>query len=339
MRELTYVSPGVLEWRDVPEPAITDVRDALVRPIAVATCDLDAAIVAGATPVTGPVPFGHEAVAEVIEVGGAVPGVQRGDRVVVPFQISCGACAACHEDRTASCRTVPRGSAYGLGVLGGVAWGGMLSDLVRVPFADAMLVPLPAGVAPATLASAADNIPDAWRSVAPHLAAQPGAEVLIVGGGAASIPLYAVDIARALGAGAVHYLDTDPARLALAEALGAKVTAGPPPPRAGSYPITVDASADVAGLACAIRSTAADGVCTSVAIYFRERTPVPLLEMYTKGITFITGRVHARALLPEVLALVAGGRIHPERVTKAIVPWEDAPRVLATHGGKHVVVR
>lgn len=114
---------------------------------------------------------------------------------------------------------------------------------------------------------------------------------------------------------------------------------GPIPKRSGSYPITVDASARPEGLACAVRSTAADGVCTSIGIYFRERTPMPLLEMYMNGITFLTGRVHARAVLPHVLSLAAAGAIHAERVTVAVVPWEDAPRVLATHVGKHVVVR
>lgn len=234
---------------------------------------------------------------------------------------------------------LPRGAAYGLGSFGGAGWGGMLSDVVRVPFADAMLLRLPDGLAPAAVASAADNIPDAWRTVAPHLAARPGADALIVGGWSASIPLYAIDIARALGAGGVHYLDVDPARLRQAESLGAKAIEGPIPKRAGSYPITVDASANPDGLACAVRSTAADGVCTSIGIYFRERTPMPLLEMYTKGITFITGRVHARAVMPHVLELAAAGNIHPERVTIAVVPWDDAPRVLATHVGKHVVVR
>ncbi len=61
--------------------------------------------------------------------------------------------------------------------------------------------------------------------------------------------------------------------------------------------------------------------------------------MYTRGITFKTGRVHARACIPDVLALVAAGRIHPERVTGAVIPWDDAAEVLAHHTMKTVVVR
>ena len=101
-------------------------------------------------------------------------------------------------------------------------WGGMMSDLVRVPYADAMLVPVPVGVNPVSLASASDNIPDAWRTVAPLLSAKkPEAPVLVVGGAAPSIGLYAASIAVVLGSAQVDYVDCDPGRLAIAQSLGA----------------------------------------------------------------------------------------------------------------------
>jgi hypothetical protein len=70
-----------------------------------------------------------------------------------------------------------------------------------------------------------------------------------------SVPLYAIQLALALGAPAVRYLDEDPASLALAEALGAQVSDGPLPRKLGSYAVTVDASLNVRGLGCALRST------------------------------------------------------------------------------------
>ena len=118
-----------------------------------------------------------------------------------------------------------------------------------------MLVPIPDELAPATVASVSDNVPDGWRTVAHPLERRPGADVLIVGGGAPSIGLYAVDAARAHGAGRVTYLDTDEARLRVAEKLGAHVHEGPLPERLGSYPITVDACATRESLLCALRST------------------------------------------------------------------------------------
>jgi alcohol dehydrogenase len=310
----------------------------LVRPIAVATCDLDAGILSGRVPAAGPFPFGHEGVAAVVEVGADVRDFAPGDRVVVPFQLSCGECRMCVLGRTGSCETTGAGSAYGLGGLGR-NHPGMLADVLLVPRADHMLVPLPEGVDPVAVASASDNIPDAWRTVGPYLMEQPGAEVLIVGGGAAGIPFYAIDIALALGAAKVDYIDTDRRRLDLARTMGANVTETPPPRRAGRYAVTVDASANIEGLHCAIRSTEPEGICTSIGIYFAEGTPLPLLEMYSRGITFKTGRVHARPIIPELLAMVAAGRLHPERVTDKVVNWDEAPEALAHHTTKTVLSR
>jgi alcohol dehydrogenase len=163
--------------------------------------------------------------------------------------------------------------------------------------------------------------------------------VLIVGGGAASISLYACQIAVALGAERVDLVDEDAERLALAERLGAHPVEGPPPERMGTYPITVDASADPGGLACALRSTEPGGTCTSVAIYFGSGTEVPLFEMYFKGITFRTGRVDSAAVLPQVLSLVADGRLDPAAVTSSVVPFDDAPDALADPPTKLVLER
>jgi alcohol dehydrogenase len=217
-------------------------------------------------------------------------------------------------------------------------WGGALADLVRVPYADAMLVAVPPGIDPVSIASASDNLPDAWRTVGPFLTADKDQNVLIVGGGAYSIGLYATAMAVALGAAEVTYLDTDPERLRLAELAGATVIEGPPPTRLGPYGLTVDASADPEGLACALRSVEPGGVCTSVGIYYRDAA-VPLLEMYTKGVTFITGRVNAREAIPPVLDLVQGGRFKPEQFTTAVAGWDDAPEAMFAPAIKLVLSR
>lgn len=217
MRRLMLDGPRSLRWEDCPEPVIEQPWQALIRPVALATCDLDPAVLRGAFPLPGPFPFGHEGVAEVVAVGEEVRTVAVGDRVVVPFQISCGTCVPCVQGRTGNCANHPMMSSYGLGPMGGLEWGGLWADLARVPYADAMLVPLPQGIDPVAVASASDNIPDAFRAVGPQLAAAPGAEVLILGGPAASsIGLYAAGLAVALRASRTVYLDTDPERLAIA---------------------------------------------------------------------------------------------------------------------------
>ncbi len=338
MQQLNFIEAGKLEWREVPEPRLEADREAIAKPIVVATCDLDPLIVRGDVPLAGPFPFGHEGIGRVVDVGDAVDTVAPGDLVSIPFQISCGSCEQCQRGRSAHCQAVPRLSMYGLGPLSGSQFGGFLSDRVRVPFAEHMLVALPGGVSPQSAASLSDNIADAWRTVGPQLEQEPGADVLIVSA-ESSIALYAVAIARALGAGRVDFVGGGPAQGEIAARLGATVIAGDVPERLGPYPITVAATTDHAGLACALRSTAPDGVCTSVGIYFEPTTPMPLFEMYTHGIRFLTGRVHAREAMAPALALIEQGLLRPETVTAQVVGWGDAAEALGDFSGKTVVTR
>jgi len=103
----------------------------------VATCDLDTAVNQGRAPLPGSYPFGHEFVGDVTDAGAGVQNVAPGDRVIVPFQISCGHCDRCQRGMTGSCRSVPPLAANGLGTVGALEWGGAIADLVRVPYADA----------------------------------------------------------------------------------------------------------------------------------------------------------------------------------------------------------
>jgi alcohol dehydrogenase len=339
MQQLTYTAPDTLEWREADEPRLDSDAAALVRPLAVATCDLDAVIIAGESPFPAPFPIGHECVAEVIDAGEAAGSLVPGRLVSVPFQISCGECAPCRRGYTGNCASVDFMSTYGFGPAVG-RWGGFLADAVLVPYAEHMLVPVPDGLAPAAVASASDNISDAWRAVAPPLAEDPGAPVLVVGGASSgSIGLYAAALALALGAARVTYVDADDRRRRVAESLGAETLAlADAPSRLGPFPVTVDACAEPDGLALALRSTAPDGTCTSTAIYFGEQPALPLLEMYTKCTTFRTGRAHARPAMPHVLELAASGALLPERVTTLTVAWDDAAEALAQRDWVKLVI-
>src|SRR3954454_3194399 len=93
MRQLTLLGPGEVEWIDVEEPVLHDIRDALVRPLAVGVCDVDPLLIAGAVPASYPIALGHEFIAEVVQAGPAA-AVNVGDRVVAPYQVSCGDCEA-----------------------------------------------------------------------------------------------------------------------------------------------------------------------------------------------------------------------------------------------------
>ena len=342
MRELIYVAPKKLEWRESAAPTIENSKQALVRPIAVATCDLDSAIVHGRTPFPAPFALGHESVGQVIEVGDAVTGVRPGDRVVVPFQPSCGTCVFCARGLTSNCVSVPRTSMYGIGAAGG-NWGGTLADLIRIPFADHMLVKLDPCISPSVAASAGDNIADAWRTVAPPLGRRPGASVLILSGsetGGGSIPLYAVCIALALGAETVDFFCGNQQRVDKARTIGANAELVKDwPKRLGSYAVTVDSSGSKDGLACALRSTEPGGYCTGTSMYFDDLVPVPMLEMYMKGITLSTGRVNSRTVLPDVLELIQSRRILPELVTTEEARWDEAAEALLNYTTKLIISR
>jgi threonine dehydrogenase-like Zn-dependent dehydrogenase len=337
MQQLTFIKPGTFEWRDVACPVIQSASDAIVRPLAVARCDLDLYIATGFVPFPGPFAFGHEMVGEVVDAGDKA-GVTPGQRVVVPFQISCGQCVSCRRGFTASCEAVPLYSAFGLGG-GRVEYGGALSDAIRVPYADFMLVPLPESVDPVTAASAADNIPDGWRAVAPQLAEYPGASVLIVGGLAQSVGLYAAGAAVALGAGRVLYLDDNEASRNRALAMGAE--AAPLALAEGREPteqfeIVVEAAGRTDALAFAIRSCKPNGVVTSVAMHLGATTPVPLTQAYYKGLTFHTSRASARKWLPDVMQCIACGTLHPEHVTHSVLPFSQAADAMTDAGPKLV---
>src|ERR1700729_3902713 len=231
MRQLMFDEPGRYAWREAPDPKITAPRQALVRPLQVACCDLDVAVAHGQAPLPPGYAVGHEGLAEVVAVGDGVSSVRVGDRVVVPFQISCGNCAQCRRGATGSCGSVPLMAMYGLGPLAGLNGGGFMSDLVLVPYADAMLIPLPATVDAIAAASISDNIPDGWRSVGPfkaELAALDPSDRRVLVIGRLSIGMYAAGLAAAIGC-RVDYVATDPARLAAVEELGAVVhdAAGP----------------------------------------------------------------------------------------------------------------
>jgi threonine dehydrogenase-like Zn-dependent dehydrogenase len=203
-----------------------------------------------------------------------------------------------------------------------------------------MLVPVPAGVPPARVAAASDNLADAWRSVVPPLREREGGSVLVLGGGARSIGLYAAGLAVAHGAGVVDYLDDDPGRGRIAESFGAQAR-----PRAGrsgpsrGYDVVVEATSRAAGLRRALRALAPGGVCTAVGYYLASGTRVPLMRMYATDATLRLGVSHARAVLPDLLAFIERTGFEAERVTTLSADWDDAPGAYTARTTKLVLQR
>jgi alcohol dehydrogenase len=357
VRQLTCTGPGTVEWRDVPPPTLEEPGDALVRPVAVARCEIDPLLIlAGPRAADGPgfgFALGHEAVVEVVELGpevdagtGAGTGgaLRPGQLALCSFQVGCGTCTACTSGRSAVCDELPILSDYGMQPLSGTEYGGMLSDLVRVPHAATMLVPVPPGFDAERLvhlASVPDNVIDGYRSVAPHLGDRKGAgvDVLVVIHGNRSIGLYAALSALALGAGSVTVESDDPVVLERAEAIGAR----PEPTDLGRhrarYPLVVDCGSKGEGLLHAVDSVADEGVLHSVSYYLDPTITLPLGKMYTRGVQFHIGRAHSASLLPEVVGLIAGGRLDPAPITTSVIGWDEVPARYLDDTVKLVVTR
>jgi threonine dehydrogenase-like Zn-dependent dehydrogenase len=339
MKALYYRgSVGGLEWREDPEPRILAPTDALVRPLAASTCDLDQAIVHGGVPgAEQPFAIGHEAVGEVLEVGAAVTRLRRGDVVVIPYHLSCGACDRCREELPLFCRESAADALAVYGIPVGADYGGLFSEVVRVPFADHGLVKLPPSVTPLRAVSVGDNLTDAYRAIAPRLRARPGSDVLIFSGG--SIGLYAADIARAYGARGVRFVDASAQRRELADELGAETsTLEDFDPDERAYAIALVTHGSVSALRAALLAAGPGGEVENLGFHFAD-VALPITAMHFKCLTFRSSLSNARPLFPEVLALLASGRIDPLRVQTAVLPADEAAEALPSAGFKPVFVR
>ena len=226
---------------------------------------------------------------------------------------------------------------YGMGHLTG-NHEGMLADRFTVPFADHMLVPLPENVEPSVVASASDNLPDAYRAASEGLRHAPNGDVLIVGGRAASIGLYTIGFARALGASSVTYLDRDrvtPRNQRDRRRACARMDGGPD----GQPPYGDDWHASGTrpdwSWRCGQPNTkafASSWPCRSADAL------LPLFDIYLDGLTFRIGRNSARAYIPAALDVIARGDMDPTPVTNQVVAWDDAEAALADPPDKLVIL-
>lgn len=337
MRSLTLISSGPLAWTEVPEPELAP-KGAIIRPLSVSTCDFDRLLTTGSAKLPMPIHIGHECTGEVIAVGEAVDNIRIGDKVIIPFQISCGECRSCTARHSSNCEVVPWLSCYGLGPAGG-NWGGAMSDYVMVPYADAMLITLPENFPVHQAPCLTCNIVDAYRCVAPQLQANPGAPVFIATGAFNNIALYAVAIAKVLGASQIDIYGLPQAEHSKAEALGGKIITNKSDVPSNFYPIAVDASKNIDGLNLAIEAASASGVLTVSTMYIDKHTPLPLMTMFQKCLTLITGQPHVRSLIELAIDLVRSNAASFAPMIDEVLPWEEAPRAFSAQHGKRVLVR
>jgi threonine dehydrogenase-like Zn-dependent dehydrogenase len=227
MKAICWTGVNRVSVEEIPEPEILSSRDVIVNVTASSVCGSDLHLIDGYLPGMreGDV-LGHEFVGEVVEVGGDVTKVRRGDRVVVGSFIGCGGCYYCQQGLWSLCdNTNPQpvaqeklwghaiGGVYGYTHATG-GFPGSHAPLIRVPFADVNAFPVPDGLADERVVFASDALPTGWMG-ADMCDLQPGSVVAVWGCGA--VGQSAVRAAYLLGAERVIAIDRLPERLAMTE--------------------------------------------------------------------------------------------------------------------------
>ena len=234
MRAVTYQAPGEVRVDERPKPEIGASDEAVVGISATGVCGSDLHIYDGYIPTmrAGDV-LGHENMGEVVEVG-AKSTLKKGQRVVIPFTISCGQCFFCSKQQFSACDNSnpsetsdasellmghSMGAAFGYAHLTGGYAGGQ-AEYLRVPYSDVGPIVIPDGVDDDKVVFLSDILPTGWMA-AENADIEEGDTVAVWGCG--PVGLFAIQSALLLGARRVIAIDHFPTRLELAKKLGAEI--------------------------------------------------------------------------------------------------------------------
>jgi alcohol dehydrogenase len=325
MKALVYGGPSQKSWEQVPDPEMSDDRDAIVRVDAVTICGTDLHILKGDVPETeaGRI-LGHEAVGTVVETGRGVETRRPGDRVLISCISVCAACRFCREGRYGLCRA---GGGWVLGHL----IDGTQAEYVRVPFADNSTYLAPAGVSDEELLMLADILPTGYEVGVLNGAVRPGDVVAVVGSG--PVGLSVIMGARLFSPSHVVAIDLADARLEAAKRFGADITInnGREDPAGIISSLTGGLGADVTVEAVgvpgtfelAVKLARPGGRIANVGVHGKPAT-LHLEEQWARDITITTGLVDGNST-PTLLRLLASHQIDTSRfITHRFGPGEFA---------------
>ncbi|WP_171118669.1 MULTISPECIES: alcohol dehydrogenase catalytic domain-containing protein [Streptomyces] len=329
MRALVYHGPGQISWDTVTDPAIEDPGDAVVRIEATTICGTDLHILRGDLPEVKPgTILGHEAVGEVMEVGGEVHDLRPGDQVIVSSVSACGRCPACRDGKCGQCRG---GGGWILGNL----INGTQAEFVRVPFADHSTHRQPSALSLDDAVLLAEVLPTAYEVGVRHGEVGPGDTVVVVGAG--PVGLACVVVARLYSPRRIIVVDLSSARLKAAARAGAdaaelpgtmiaELSEGP------GADVAIEASGEPEGFVLCTRAVRAGGHIANIGTHGRPAT-LHLESLWRKNVTISTGQVDTYST-PWLTELVRYGRLHVSQLvthTFGLDQMEDAYEVFS-HG-------
>jgi len=328
MRAVTFAAPFDLRTISVPDPVLLAPTDAIVRVEAAAICGSDLHVYRGVERGLDPgTVLGHEFTGTVVSAGGAVVRARPGVRVAAPFTVNCGTCWACQRGLTARCveSQVFGWVQQGAGLQGGQA------ELVRVPHADATLVPIGDSI-PAGRALLAGDVFSTGLHAVEQGGVGPGVSVAILGLG--PVGQCAVLAAVAAGAGVVYAIDRVAHRLEQAQLHGAipvnldaDVTGTV---RQGTEGRGVDVVIEAVGYPDATQLAwqivRPGGTISAPGVHNEPAFALTPGQLYDKNLTYRAGRSPARAYLERSLDLLNRAGWQLESLFSHQMSLEEAPR-------------
>jgi alcohol dehydrogenase len=326
VRGLVFDGPGEIRFAaDLAEPRIVQPTDALVEVTAAGLCGSDLHPYEGREACVAGVVSGHEAVGVVTEIGAGVSRVAIGDRVIVPFTVSCGRCDHCSRGLSSRCQS---SALFGWGDPTGnlPPLHGAQAERLRVPLADGTLVPIPADVDDATALLLTDNFPTAWHAVA--RTDWTGGPLAVIGLGAVGL----CAVAAALAHGVTEILAVDPvaSRRRSAESIGPGVSTATPDRAApvSSFTAVVEAAGPPPAQRLAGDLADVGATISIIAVQTAEHFTIDPVTAYDRNLTIRAGRAPVRSVLEVLLPRILAGAVTVPTstiVTHAARPLAEGP--------------
>ncbi|GAA2732494.1 zinc-dependent alcohol dehydrogenase [Pedococcus aerophilus] len=375
MKALTWQGKRDVRVEEVRDPELEAPTDAIIKVTSTAICgsDLHLYEVLGAYLTPGDI-LGHETMGIVEEVGPEVTNLKPGDRVVIPFNISCGHCWMCTRGLFAQCETTQNrdqgkgASLFGYTSLYGAVPGGQ-AEYLRVPQAQFGPIVVPEGPTDQHFLYLSDILPTAWQGVK-YAEVPQGGTLAVIGLG--PVGQLATRIGKQLGAGRVIGVDLVPERLALAREHGIEtldlrevddvaealieMTGGRGPDgvleavgmEAHGNPVAKTAQAAVGllpdalakplidklavdrldALLSALKAVRRGGTVSISGVYGGEVDPLPLMEMFDRGISVRMGQCHVKRWIDEIMPFVLdpADPLGTAQLATHVLPLSDAAR-------------
>jgi S-(hydroxymethyl)glutathione dehydrogenase/alcohol dehydrogenase len=365
MKAVVYHKPKDMRVESVPDPAIEDAEDIILRVTSTAICGSDLHVFNGFLPQKEPLVMGHEFMGVVQETGPGVTKLQRGDRVVVPFPIACGHCFFCEHDLPVHCEISNANYGPEGGLLkekGGALFGytdlyggysGGQAEYVRVPYANFGPRKISDRYTDEQVLFLTDIFPTGFSGV-DWAGVKPGDTVAVFGCG--PVGLMAQKCAWVRGAERVIGLDVEPYRLEMArrtanaEVINVNETDCVEAIRMRTGGRGADVCIDAVGmeakrtmkdklaniihaeagsisvLKLAVSAVRRGGAISLLGVYGMPYDNFPIGQIFDKGISLFSGQARVQSCIDELIAWLDEGRIVLDDIITHRLSLEEAPK-------------